>query len=446
MNAKRWRPGGQGDSARTGTLGRILENAVWLLAGKGVGAVLSLIYLGLATRTLGPAGFGQFVLVLGTAQTVGALVGFQTWQLVVRYGMSHLNAGRTDALGRLIGFAATLDIAGAVAGCAIAALAIPLLGPHFGWDAEVRHMALAFAVVTLLSIRSTPVGILRLHDRFGVGAVADSMTPIVRLIGALVVFALGVSVKGFLIAWAAAEIVTAITYWTLAARVGGASVGWRYIGSIRGVVADNPGIAGFAAITNLGATLNAVGKQFAVVVVGLVAGPAAAGGYRLAHQLGQALAKLSEMMSRAVFAELTRVNFGAMQANLPRLFRNASRFSLIAAAVIVALLLLIGKPALHLVAGEAFVGAYPLLLILGTAAALDLGGVSFEPALMATDRAWLAFRLRVAATLLLIVLMAVLLPAWGPIGAAWATLAASAAGLLMFGIAAWRAVHREDGV
>src|SRR3546814_13984110 len=45
---KKWRPE-KGDSS----IGRILENTAWLLGGKGVGALLSFVYLAIITRTLG---------------------------------------------------------------------------------------------------------------------------------------------------------------------------------------------------------------------------------------------------------------------------------------------------------------------------------------------------------------------------------------------------------
>lgn len=426
---------------RGGTLGRILENAMWLLAGKGVGAVLSLFYLALATRTLGLEGFGQFVLILGTAQAISAFVQFQTWQVVVRFGMEHLNSNRPRELSRILAFSAALDLGSAIVGCGLAVVVIALLGPHFGWDAALSAQALAFTVVTLLSIRSTATGILRLHDRFAISAAADAVIPVVRLVGALTAVAFGAGVTGFIIAWAVAEISAAIVYWFSAARVARGSFRWPGWQSLRSVPADHDGLWRFAAITNAASTVDIASKQVTVMIVGLFAGPAAAGGYRLAWQLGQALAKTSEMLSRAMFAELTRVNFGDMRANLPRLFRNASRFAFIAALLIVALLLLIGEPALRLVAGKEFAAAYPLLILLGAAAALDLGGVAFEPALLATNKAWLAFRLRTAAALLMFALLAVLLPLYGTWGAAASALAASAASLIMLGTAAWRSVH-----
>ena len=81
--------------------------------------------------------------------------------------------------------------------------------------------------------------------------------------------------------------------------------------------------------------------------------------------------------------------------------------------------------------------------MLGTAAALDLDGTSFEPALMATGRASLALRLRLAAPIVQIGLLAALLPTYGVRGAAIATLAASIIGLILFGVIAWRVIYRQ---
>ncbi|WP_106638853.1 lipopolysaccharide biosynthesis protein [Allosphingosinicella vermicomposti] len=427
--------------ARNGTIARVLENAGWLLAGKGVGAVLSLVYLGLATRTLGPAAFGQFVLIIGIAQAISSFVSFQTWQGVVRFGMPHFQAGESGKLANVITLTLALDYGGAIAGCLIALAGTAYFSDYFGWDAAVRREALLFAIVILLSARSTAVGVLRLHDRFGVGAVADSTTAIVRFVGAILAVAFMPTVTGFLTAWAASEVATAAVYWWSAARVSkGAMSLFRWRG-LRQAAVENPGIMSFLWITNASTTLNGATKQLTTLIVGLVAGPVAAGNYRLAHQLGQALARISEMLSRSVYAELTRVHFGDMKANLSKLFRSSVRLTAIGAVTIILLLITIGRPALGLIAGPGYAEAYPLLMLLGTAAALGLGGTSFEPALVATGRAGLALRLQFVATLVLAALLALLLPRLGATGAGIATLAAAAASLILYGWAAFRAMR-----
>ena len=65
---------------------RTFRNAGWLLASKILGAILSLLYLAMATRGLHPAGFGEFALILGLGQAMASLVAFQSWRIVLRWG------------------------------------------------------------------------------------------------------------------------------------------------------------------------------------------------------------------------------------------------------------------------------------------------------------------------------------------------------------------------
>ena len=66
---------------------RALQNTGWLMGARGVNAVLSLGYLAMATRTLGLAGFGQFILMVTFSQALVGFCSFQSWQVVVRWVM-----------------------------------------------------------------------------------------------------------------------------------------------------------------------------------------------------------------------------------------------------------------------------------------------------------------------------------------------------------------------
>lgn len=418
---------------------RTLRNVGWLLTGKSVGAVLSLIYLGLATRTLGLNGFGQFMLILSIGQAVAAVALFQSWQVVVRFGVPLLKAGDTAALGRLIRFCALLDGVAAAVGCVLVTVVLLIVDRKLGWDEATTREAIAFCLVLMLSVRSCAIGVLRLHDRFGIGAIAESMTPTVRFVGALFVMATGPSVRGFLIAWAAAEVLTALVHWYYVRRVApGVLRGWAGTGR---ALAEHPGLMRFALLTNVSATLNASSKQIVVVLVGLATGPAAAGAYRLAFQLSQALAQVAEMFSRGVFPEFTRADRGETRGELQRLFRQSTRLTVAVGAVICLLVPLAGAPALRLVGGSAYASAYPLVVVLSLAVAIDVMGIGFEPVLLGTGRAGTAFRIRFVAVLALAVSALLLVPPYEALGAALATLAASIVALALL----WPAARRATG-
>jgi len=435
----------KGSSAQDG-FARILANTGWLLGGKGVGAVLSLAYLAIVTRTLGVADFGRFALVLSAANVIKALVSFDSWQIVVRYGQPHVAEGKSDALNRVLRFCILIDLASALVGGLIAAAIILLFGNALDLGPGTGLQTWLFCMVMLITIRSSPTGILRLFDRFDSAAFAETMIPVGRMIGAAVALATTPSISGFLAAWAFAELVCAISYWWLALRVGGDRIGsWR-AGRTLDARRENPGIVGFLTATNLQTSLSAIGQQVAVLIVGAFVGPTGAGLYRLANQLANSLTKISSLLSRSIFVELSRTQSSHGVHALRALFRRTNRLALIAGAIIIALILTIGHPLLGLIAGKEFLPAYPLLLLLGVSACIDLVGVSYRPLLMATDRTTQSLRITFISTLMLLGTQALLLPLHGTIGAAIANIIASITGFTMMGLATRHALRQRDPV
>jgi O-antigen/teichoic acid export membrane protein len=429
---------------RAGAWLGILQNTGWMLGGKIVGALLSLVYLGLATRYLGPVAFGQFVLILGTGQMIATAVGFETWRLLLRYGMRELHEGRHEQLGRLFTLCVVLDFAGSLAGAVCSMLAIWILAPRFDWSPAVQRDALLFCCVMLLSVRSAAVGLMRLYDRFAAATIAETMVPIVRLLGGVTVFFLRPSVEGLLAAWAAAEVVAATAHWMIAINLLPPKRRWWSKSSLSGVPRTYPGFWHYAAITNGGSTLGLVSRQFAVLLVGAGVGPAAAGAYRIAHQLGQAIATISDMLSRSIFAELLRARAGYDPAHMTSLFRKAVLIAVIAAAAVLLMLVGLSRPAISLLAGPRYADVYPLVILLGAAAAIEGVSGAFESALLAAGLMWRAFWLRFACTGLLMIALISLLHFWGTIGAASAALLASVVTSLLMGKAAWRAIHASN--
>ena len=436
----------RGSGAAGDGFARILANTGWLLGGKGVGGVLSLAYLAIVTRTLGVEDFGRFALVLSAANVIKAVVSFDSWQIVIRYGQQHLGTGDHDALNRVLRFCILVDLASAAAGGLIAAIIIIAFGNLMELSAGMGLQAWLFCMVMMITIRSSPNGVLRLFDRFDLGAAAETMIPVGRMIGAAAALLLMPDITGFLIGWAMAELLCAATYWWLALRVGGPRIGQWRAGRTLDARNENPGIVAFLTATNIQMTLGSIGQQVAVLVVGLFVGPTGAGLYRLANQMAQSLTKISSLLSRSIFVELSRTQTSYGAEALSALFRRTNRLAMIAGVVIIALILTIGHPLLGLIAGKEFLPAYPLLLLLGIAACIDLVGVSYRPLLMATDRAGLSLRITLGATLLLLGLQAALLPIYGTIGAASANVVAAIVSFALMGLASRKAVLTQVNV
>jgi O-antigen/teichoic acid export membrane protein len=276
---------------------------------------------------------------------------------------------------------------------------------------------------------------LRLYDQFRHGATADAIMPVTRMAGALGAVVFMPTVNGFLAAWAASELTTAVAYWWMVKRHTPVRIDPLHSRSMRRVVREHPGIIRFTWLTNMGSTLSSVSQNLPVLAIGWFAGPASAGLYRLAHQLSQAMMRIADMLSRSIYPELAKVHAYQGRDASRSLTRTTTSIALIGSAFMVALIILAGRSAIEIVAGSEFLPAYPLLVLLGVAASMELAGVAFEPMLTASGQTGKVLLIRLCSTLVLLGGLFLLLPRWDVIGAAWATLAGSIASVLLFGAA-----------
>ncbi|WP_338243966.1 lipopolysaccharide biosynthesis protein [Aurantiacibacter hainanensis] len=397
---------------------RALTNTGWLMGARGINAVLSLVYLALATRSLGLDAFGQFVIAFTFAQLVVGFTSFQTWQAVIRWGQDE--EGRKDATG----FALALDAVTIVAGLVAAAVILAFAGDWLPIAPELRLPTFLFTAVSLLSIRSTPTGLLRLHDRYARAAAADSTTSVIRAAGAALVAALAPSIPAFLLIWGIAELATAAMYWHLAART--EAIHWRRFGLLR-LPRLHEGAWPFVIGTSLTGMLTIASRQLLVLLVGAFGGAALAGIYRVAAQLGEGLLKLAQALLRATYPELVR-----NPEHARRVASSITRIAIVTGLAAVVLAALAGDWLILAIAGEDYLAAYWPMIILAAAAALELAGASLEALLVAGGRAITNFVLRAVPTLAGLVALPWLIEWRGATGAALVVLAASTVSVIGF--------------
>jgi O-antigen/teichoic acid export membrane protein len=430
------------DSAKLKTpLARIMANTAWLMGGKGFGGLCSIVYLAILTRTLGLKGFGHFSLIFSTAQALIAITGFQTWRVVVRYGASHIHDKNWAAFGRLGMFAGMLDALGALCGCLLAAVVFFGFAHLLDLNEDYVLVGFAFCCAQLWALVSAPTGVVRALNKFQMAVYVEAVVPVGRLIGAVTVWLTIPSVANFLLVWAVVDLIEAVCYWAMAKRLAPESVRLCHLKDMRVALRENPGLWHFFIVTFAGSTIDALTKNGPLLIVGGILGTKAAGLYRLASQLSQALSKFSTMLTRAVYAEISRMRAAS---SLQEVRRLAVQTSLIAGAgglVVVTIALLAGRSLLGLIGGATFEGGAAILVPLALAASFDLASVAFEPVLHSAGKAQLSLTARLIALGVLGVGM-VLFIGNGPSGAAWAVTLEAAALYFTMGAMAFVSLRR----
>jgi O-antigen/teichoic acid export membrane protein len=400
---------------------RLFRNIGWLLGGRGLNGVLSLVYLALATNTLGMAQFGIFAIIVAIGQIVTGLANFQTWQFVVRWGAQ--DKGPSEATG----FAIALDLLSLVLGTVLAAILTWTATLWLPIPEDLLWLTFGYCIVSLISIRTTPIGLLRLRFQFGKATAAEAVQPIIRTIGAVLAWLYMPTVTGFVLAWAASEIFVALALWIVAARGGGIDLSQI---SLSRIPAKHRDAWRFVWSTNMSGSLTIAGKQLMILMVGAIGGEALAGGFHVASKLGQALVSLAQAISKAIYPELVHAKEDAQL-----IAQRMANIALIGGVIAVLVSLFAGRWGLGFF-GEEFRGVYWAMVILSIAGAVELIGASLESLLVSAGRAATAFIVRGVPTILAILLLEVAMDWNGLKGAAFAVLGASSLAVVGF----WTAI------
>jgi O-antigen/teichoic acid export membrane protein len=397
---------------------QVFANMGWLLGGRGFNAVLSLVYLAIAARTLGTEGFGHFALIIALGQAITGFSSFQTWQFIVRWGANPDEPGVDLQRAReATGFAVALDGVSVVVGTLASAVLVLTAPLWLDVPAELMWLTFAYCVVSLLTIRTTPTGMLRLHSEYGRATWAEAVQPVIRAGGAVLAWWAMPDVTGFILAFALSEVGTAIALWIVAVRV--QPVPLSSI-SLRAIPARHKDAWRFVLSTNMSGSLAVAGKQVMILLVGTFGGAYLAGGFRIANQLGVALIALAQTISKAILPELVQSRDGAVE-----IARRMANIAAIAGVTAVVTAILVGRPGLALIAGEQFTGFYWAMIILSIAGAVELVGASLESLLISAGKAHVAFLVRLFPTILALVMLELAIGWKGAQGAGFAVLGSS---------------------
>lgn len=406
-----------------GNLSRALRNAGILLGGRAAGGVLGFATTLLAARALGLEAFGLLLLIHAFAGSVCSVTRLQSWQPLLQFGSAAFEAGDGAAFQPLLRHCMLLDGAGAMAGAGIGLPLAWAAGAALGWGG---HGAAAMLYVTSVLFMNTgsALGLMRLADRFGTAAMADTAGAAVRLLGTLAGMLLHWGLPAFLAIWYLSTI-AAFSIDALAMRriMLGTAVTQNFSLKAARWWSRRPGIWKFTLATSANQTLIDLASKIGILLVGGAIGPANAALFRVTAQIGQALSEPAQLLNVSLYPEFVKLHDGrdvpGMRRIVRRVFRGLAVFSILALAIagwlgpwLLSTLLRVHHP-----------GMLPLLLIMTAAAVLDIWDVPLEPLLAALGRAKQLFRGRLAGMLLSLPLLYFLARIWGVEGAALALLA-----------------------
>jgi O-antigen/teichoic acid export membrane protein len=334
-----------------------------------------------------------------------------------------------------------LDLASTLFGIVVGVVGAMVFAGLLGWGSDDAPAAALYMVSIAFMVSATPLGLLRLFDRFDVLAWQSGLISLIRAVGSVAAFLLGAGMEGFLLAWA----IGTVGSWLYLAGSAFAQLRKRGLTkdfSWRGPLTEGmPGAWRFAWNTNAASALDVAFTHVATLIVGALIGPSQAAFWRVGRQVADALAKPAKLLTPALYPELARLRAEDHHHAMWRLARNVGLLAGGVGRVMLAVSALAGRPLLALVMGPAFAPAAEVMTWQVGAAVIGIFALPLEPMLISLGKPGAAVRVRLAVGVLFLAAMPFLVTQFGLIGAG-AGLAA-AAGALALGML-WF-ILRENG-
>lgn len=415
-----------------GIVGRILKNMGLLFGGKTSAVVIGLIVLGIAARALTIQELGSLLLLHAFVALMTGIATFKSWQALIQFGAKPSEAGDLPRFHRLLRFTIGLDITAAAFAATSSLIVFLIASPYLGLPDDVFGYALAYCILSATNLRSTPLGLLRLHDRFDLISLNDQVIPIIRLTGAALGLYLGAGLGWFIVVWLIAGTAMNFVLPALALR----ELSRR--GELAGLFAKRPtlkapekGIWRYVWMSNIDATIDLLDKQMPTLLSGVLLGPAFAAMFKIARDVSDVLAKGAGLLNQVLYPELVRLMIAGEPARAVRIIIYTSLYLLGAGISLAVLIRIFGPPVFAAALDPSYQGTAAIATMLVVAAALMGAAAPIYSGLYALGnpgRAALSRAITVVLTLIFFVSFSLTI---GEAGPGWAMVTGAAAGLVI---------------
>ena len=431
-------------------MGVFARNLKWIFSSQMAVAVLGMVFLAIAARTLGAAGLGLLALVEAYARIVARLTHLEPWQAVIRYGSEALESEEPERFGRLIGMSVVLDLAGGLLAALTALILLPLLAPWLGLDGAQQWLLAAGALAIVFSLRATGISLLRLYDRFDLLAKIDAGVAAFRVGLAVLAWALGAGLVGFVAIFVTISLIDGLLAFLAGHRQMHAKGHQLQFGSLRQKIDENPGFLRLVWDSNLAVILRQTSQRLDVIILAALMPAAAVGYYHIARRCGDAALRLGRPLSQAIYPELARFAARGETVRLSRVVRGISLgFAAVLLVVLVPVIWYLA-PIIKAVFGPDYLPAVTAVSIQTVAVGFYLSGIILNPALLSLGQGRGMVRIGALTATLFFVLFIPMVSVFGVAGASGTHLVCN---LLWLGLATWllrrslqRATNKQESM
>lgn len=178
---------------------RLVNNFIVLLTGEGIVSVMGMISLALIVKTVGLEANGMILSIIAYCQLMNNIFGFKSYQALIRYITIYLEKKEKNMVKKYIYQSYFLDIVAALVATISGFIFLELYAMFMSWNNEIIYRAKIFLIAYFFQIQGTPVGVLRVFNKFNFITYNNVAISVIKLIGYLIGAILGLGFNYFLI-------------------------------------------------------------------------------------------------------------------------------------------------------------------------------------------------------------------------------------------------------
>lgn len=344
---------------------KVMRSSGSLFSNNTLALGLSVVQGIMATRLLGPAGFGLIGVVMAFASVVNSIFSFRMSELVVRYGGEYLNKQDKEQASALLKAASTTEAAVSLIAFLVVLFTAQLAETYLAKTPDIAGMFTFFAVNLLANFNTeTSTGILQITDRIKLQGTTNLIQAIVTTLVIAGAFFFNGSITVVLIAYLIGKSIVGLGLFFAAQNQLREKLGSGWWRTPISALTARKEIFRFAFSSNISATIIKLFRESELIWVGFFLDTTAVGYYRVAFTITHFLAIPADPLIATTFPEINKLAVEKAWDKLKSFLKKITAFSFTYNIILGAGLILFGHWIIQIYSGKEYLAAYPALVAL----------------------------------------------------------------------------------
>jgi O-antigen/teichoic acid export membrane protein len=348
------------------SLKKVLKNATILLSGNMGANIFGLLSMAIFTHSQGATIFGYYVLFLTFIEIIDRTFNFQTWQAFIKFATDFQVKNEKHNVMMLLKYSFLVDLASLIVSTSFALTLSSLAMGFFGIPQEYYHLLLLMSLTILFKTTEISTGVFRLYDRFKVQAKIAVYSSAIKFAMFGVIALISPSFEMFVCATVLAQFITMMMkYFYVKAVLNEHNISILNIlkEKINMPLMRELKIFSFIVYNNFDVAVRMVSRQLDVVILGKLYGAEIVGIYKIAKEVANLIAKITDPVYQAIYPEFAKMLAKGKKLEAKEMAKKISFYAGGAGLIFYGLFALLGEWAIGLAFGAEFLGAYEVTLV-----------------------------------------------------------------------------------